>query len=120
MVSWTRFWLWIFILGERLRLLGNEKSSALFLMENVKPINNKWFNKIFMNFWTLIYYERKIHLLDTLFRSGISMLMKAAGFVPESIKAWGRWSSEAYSRYCKQAEPKVQVWKRFFQMLRLH
>ena len=67
------------------------------------------------------------------FRSGLATLMEAAGmsfykgFVvrfpfgigmsKEDIKAWGRWSSEAYLRYCKEGRPKCQVWSMLHNIL---
>ena len=35
------------------------------------------------------------------FRAGVSSHMDRWGFTGEEIKGWGRWSSEAYKRYCR-------------------
>ena len=35
------------------------------------------------------------------FRAAISSHMDQWGFLPEEIKGWGRWSSNAYKLYCK-------------------
>ena len=51
------------------------------------------------------------------FRSGLATLMEAAGFSEESIKAWGRWSSEAFKRYCKEKRPKSYIFSKLYQHL---
>ena len=35
------------------------------------------------------------------FRAGVSSHMDRWGFNADEVKGWGRWSSEAYKRYCK-------------------
>ena len=52
------------------------------------------------------------------FRSGLATLMEAAGFSEEDIKAWARWSSDAFARYCKENRPRVKIFSALFAFIR--
>ena len=48
-----------------------------------------------------IHYEAGDRVTSHSFRAGISSYMHQWGFAAEEIQGWGRWSSQAYEKYCK-------------------
>ena len=51
------------------------------------------------------------------FRAGLATLMEVAGFSEDEVKAWGRWSSEAFRRYCKEKRSKSHIFLKLYQHL---
>ena len=72
------------------------------------------FNRLLHGLIDQFLTDDRDSLTGHFFRSGLATLMEVAGFSEEDIKAWGRWSSDAFVRYCKERRPKRNIFNRLY------
>ena len=93
------------------KIHGNEGSKPFFLEEDGRILTKQRFNKCLHDLLDRFLKDERDKLTGHSFRSGLATLMEAAGFSEMDIKAWGRWSSEAFRKYCKENRPRDRIFK---------
>ena len=96
---------------------GNDRSMPFFLDEYGKILTKQKFNGLLHKLLDGLVADNRDKLTGHSFRSGLATLMEVAGFDKEDIKAWGRWSSEAFRRYCKENRPRDKIFTMLYQFL---
>lgn len=93
----------------RRRLHGCEGSRPFFLEEDGRILTKQKFNKLLHGLLDKYLSDDRDKITGHSFRSGLATLMEAAGFSEMDIKAWGRWSSDAFRKYCKENRPRDRI-----------
>ena len=96
---------------------GNDGSLPFFLEESGRILTKQKFNGLLHSLLDGLVKDKRDKLTCHSFRSGLATLMETAGFDEEDIKAWGRWSSEAFKRYCKEQRPRDRIFAMLYQFL---
>ena len=104
----------VFYLEQRKKKHGEDPSLPFFLDENGKCLTKQRFNKLLHSLIDPFLTDDRDALTGHSFRSGLATLMEVAGFAEEDIKAWGRWSSNAFLRYCKEKRPKRMIFSKLY------
>ena len=89
---------------------GSGRDLPLFVGKDGKPFIKSHFNALLHKLLDPHVQDSRDSLSGHSFRSGLATLMEAAGMSEEDIKAWGRWKSQAYLRYCKEGRSKAVIW----------
>ena len=95
----------------------SQKDLPFFMEEDGRFLTKQRFNRLLHDLLDQYLSDDRDSLTGHSFRSGLATLMEAAGFSEDSIKAWGRWSSEAFRRYCKEKQPKSHIFSQLYQHL---
>ena len=93
---------------------GLDGGLPFFLEEDGRILTKQKFNKLLHELIDSFLTDDRDKLTGHSFRSGLATLMEAAGFSEEDIKAWGRWSSDAFARYCKENRPRDKIFSALF------
>ena len=96
---------------------GNDRDLPFFLEENGKVLTKQRFNGLLHKLLDDLVEDKRDKLTGHSFRAGLATLMEVAGFDKEDIKAWGRWSSEAFQRYCKENRPRHRIFAMLYHFL---
>ena len=102
----------MFYLEQREEKHGQDPNLPFFLEESGKCLTKQKFNTLLHKLLDDFLTDDRDALTGHSFRSGLATLMEVAGFSKEDIQAWGRWSSEAFVRYCKEKRPRKEIFKR--------
>ena len=101
----------------RKHIHGDEAGVPFFIEEDGKCFTKKKFNKLLRTLLDPFILGDRDKLCGHSFRSGLATLMEAAGMSEEDIKAWGRWSSEAFRRYCKEGRPRNRIFAMLYRYI---
>ena len=93
----------------RRRKHGCDGNIPFFLEEDGRILTKQKFNKLLHGLLGRFLKDERDKITGHSFRSGLATLMEAAGFSEMDIKAWGRWSSEAFRKYCKENRPRDRI-----------
>ena len=104
----------VFYLEQRNGKHGQDPNRPFFLEEDGKCMTKQKFNNLLHSLIDQFLTDDRDALTGHSFRSGLATLMEVAGFTKEDIKAWGRWSSDAFVRYCKEKRPKRNIFNRLY------
>ena len=107
----------VYFYEQRVKLHGSIGGTPFFIEEDGKCFTKRKFNKILVDLFKPFLTDNRDKLTGHSFRSGLATLMEAAGMSDEDIKAWGRWSSEAFRRYCKKGRPRNRIFAMLYQYL---
>ena len=102
----------MFYLEQRKKRHGQDPNLPFFLEESGKCLTKQKFNTLLHKLLDDFLTDNRDSLTGHSFRSGLATLMEVAGFSKEDIQAWGRWSSEAFVRYCKERRPRKEIFRR--------
>ena len=101
----------------REKVHGTRADLPLFLEEDGKNFTKKKLNKLLHELMDPFLTDERDKLTGHSFRGGLATLMEAAGMSEEDIKAWGRWSSEAFKRYCKEGRSRRKIFAKLYQYI---
>ena len=101
----------------RKKMHGEAMNLPFFMEEDGKFFTKQKFNLLLHELLDHFLKDDRDSITGHSFRAGLATLMEAAGFSEDSIKAWGRWSSKAFKRYCKEKRPKNHIFSKLYQHL---
>ena len=88
---------------------GEALDCPLFVEESGAPFTKSDFNKSLHQLVDPFLDDDRDSITGHSFRSGLATLMEAADMSGDDIMAWGRWSSEAFLRYCKEGRSRKDI-----------
>ena len=96
---------------------GEARDLPFFIEEDGSFFTKQKFNLLLHSLLDPFVKDDRDSLTGHSFRAGLATLMEVAGFSEDEVKAWGRWSSEAFRRYCKEKRSKSHIFLKLYQHL---
>ena len=103
--------------NQRQKIHGKEADLPFFVEEDGRNFTKRKMNKLLHELMDPFMTDVRDKLTGHSFRSGLATLMQAAGMAEEDIKAWGRWSSEAFRKYCKEGRSRQKIFAKLYQFI---